>query len=202
MTAFPNRITGPAALALLVGLLSGCIGVEVNTAPTDRFEEAGYKSYSWRAAPLGDIEGNDDPLYMVDPALRKAVDSRLAEKGYQRRDSGGDFLIDYIFKASLADGALSSTADIADNRYPVPDPDFLVNRRANQALVDNAYALSGPREMNSVLIQFSDGETQGLIWAASISRMVENLNRDNVEQMRKGLNKAVNRALQPLPPAN
>jgi hypothetical protein len=77
-----------------------------------------------------------------------------------------------------------------------------VNRRTDQALVDNAYALSGPRETNNMLLQFSDRTTQSLVWATSMTKIVENVNEENTKKMRKSVNAAVRKVLRQLPSAN
>ena len=139
---------------------------------------------------------------MIDPTLRAAVDSKLAAKGYQKVDSGGDFQVLYQFKESISEGALNSTATDANNQdIPVSSQDLLINRRADQALVDNAYALAGPKEVTSILLQFTDGETQSLVWAAGMSKVVDHANFD-AKRMSSGVNSAVNKALNRLPSAN
>lgn len=185
--------------ALSLATLVACANVQVDTAPIDKFKAGNYHSYSWLGAPVENTAGSDDPLYVVDPALRKAVDETLAGKGYRRLETGGDFTIDYQFKASMADGALNTTAAKADNRYPVPSGGALINRGADQALVDNAYALSGVREMNSILLRFSDAESQSLVWAGAMSKIVEDVNQDSRDKMAKGISAAVNRVLRAIP---
>ncbi len=196
------RSTARTLIATALLLLVGCTGITVDTTPTEKFEQGNYKSYSWLGAPIENTGGSKDPLYVIDPALRSAVDRELADKGYQRVDTGGDFTVTYQFKNSMADGALNSTAAIADNRYPVPTGGALINRGADQALVDNAYALSGAREMNSILLQFSDSESQSLVWAGAMSKLVENANQNAGEKMKKGIKSAVAKVLRKLPNAN
>jgi len=198
------KMIHPIMTTLLLGamaLVAACTGVQVDSASADKFKEGNYRSYSWLGAPVENTGGSHDPLYVIDPALRAAVDKELASKGYRQVASGGDFNIDYQFKASLADGELSSTARESDNVYPYADAPAMVNRRTDQALVDNAYALSGPREMNSILLRFSDGQDQGLVWAGAMSKLVENLNHENSKKMVQGINTAVRRVLQSIPTA-
>lgn len=186
---------------LMIALIAGCAGVQINSTPVDRFGVAKFETFSWRAAPIGQRQGSKDPLAVVDPTLRSAVNKALVGKGYREIPEGGDFVIDYQFKASLSEGALSSSAYKASNEFPAPNPNVVVNRRTNQALVDNAYALAGPREVNSILLEFSDGDSQGLVWAGSISKVVEDLNRDDSEGVRKSINRAVVRLLRTIPNA-
>ncbi|MEL0037756.1 MAG: hypothetical protein VW799_01610, partial [Halieaceae bacterium] len=65
----------------------------------------------------------------------------------------------------------------------------------------NAYALSGPKEVNSILIRFSDGETLTMVWAAGVSKVVDKLYFD-ADDLRKTINTAVDRALGRLPSAS
>mgnify|MGYP001087865637 CR=1 FL=1 len=190
------------ALALLSMLLGACSGIQTDTAPIDRFKEGNYSTYSWRAPAIANSGQSNDPLYTLDPTLRSAVNNTLAGKGYRLVDEGGDFLIDYQFRATLSEGALSSSADQASERNPSADAEVVINRRANQALVDNAYALAGPRPMNNIVLQFSDAQSQSLVWAASMSKVVENLNQTDVEKMRTGIATAVRRIMLILPNAD
>ena len=186
----------------LLTLLVGCSNVQVDTTPNDRFAEGNYQTYSWLGAPIKNTAGSVDPLYVIDPTLQSAVDKKLASKGYRRVETGGDFQIDYQFKASIAEGALNMTATDANNQdVPVSSQDLLINRRADQALVDNAYALAGPKEVTSILLRFSDGASQNLVWAAGMSKVVDHANFD-ADRMSSGVNAAVNRALGRLPNAS
>ena len=180
--------------------LVGCASVQVDTMDTAAFKDGNYKTYSWMGAPIDNSAGSTDPLYVLDPALRSAVDAKLASKGYRYVDSGGDFVIDYQFKDTLVAGSLNSTAAEADNRYPAPTNQAVINRRPDQALVDNAYALSGPKELNSILIRFSDGENLTMVWAAGVSKVIDKLYFD-ADDLRNTINVAVDRALGRLPSA-
>ena len=125
----------PWASMLLLFLLAGCSGVQVDTTDGERFKAGGYQTYSWLGAAIENTGNSTDPLYVIDPTLRAAVDSKLAAKGYQKVDSGGDFQVLYQFKESISEGALNSTATDANNQdIPVSSQDLLINRRADQAL--------------------------------------------------------------------
>ena len=182
-----------AALMLLtvlcVGLLSACSGVQIERAPTERFNDAGYQTYSWRDLPIDNIGNSDDPLYNIGPSLRSAVNDSLADKGYVLKESGGDFVVYFEFRTVLTEGVLSSKAS---NIAPIPQ--VVINRDTDQAMADNAYALSGVREMNSILLNFEDPQNQALVWAVSISKVVENLNHNDPAKMRRTLGKSIERA--------
>ena len=189
-----RQYTAWTLIALLsTGLLSACSGVQIERAPTDRFNDAGYQSYSWRDLPIENIGNSDDPLYNIGPSLRSAVDDSLADKGYTLKESGGDFVIHFEFRTALTDGVLPRKMSNID-----PVPQVVVNRGTDQAMVDNAYALSGVREMNSILLNFEDRQNQALVWAVSMSKVVENLNRNDPARMRRTLGESVERAFRPL----
>ncbi len=198
VTAPRRRMT----LFFIAPLLVACTGIETNTTPVDRFAEGNYKTYSWRAEQIENTGNSSDPLYTIAPTLRAAVDEELASKGYRYQHEGGDFLIHYQFKVGLSEGVPNAIANSANNRYDIPDAAVVVNRRTDQALVDNAYALSGPRETNNMLLQFSDRTTQSLVWATSMTKIVENVNEENTKKMRKSVNAAVRKVLRQLPSAN
>ena len=195
----PRRRT---ALFFIAPLLVACTGIETNTTPVDRFAEGNYKTYSWRAEQIENTGNSSDPLYKIAPTLRAAVDEELASKGYRYQHEGGDFLIHYQFKVGLSEGVPNAIASSANKRYDIPDAAVVVNRRTDQALVDNAYALSGPRETNNMLLQFSDRTTQSLVWATSMTKIVENVNEENTKKMHKSVNAAVRKVLRQLPSAN
>ena len=198
VTAPRRRMT----LFFIAPLLVACTGIETNTTPVDRFAKGNYKTYSWRAEQIENTGNSSDPLYTIAPTLRAAVDEELGSKGYRYQHEGGDFLIHYQFKVGLSEGVPNAIANSANNRYDIPDAAVVVNRRTDQALVDNAYALSGPRETNNMLLQFSDRTTQSLVWATSMTKIVENVNEENTKKMRKSVNAAVRKVLRQLPSAN
>jgi hypothetical protein len=75
------------------------------------------------------------------------------------------------------------------------------NRQQNQAVVDNAYALGGIKETNNIALQFNDMSSKQEVWQVIITKIVENVNKIDVEEMKKGLREGVRRALEPLPEA-
>jgi hypothetical protein len=168
-------------------LLVACSGVETIPDDTGAFAATGYSRYAWRSEPLKRTGYSKSRLYDVDPAIRNAVNARLAELGYRevpRQEA--QFLIDYVAAAGLNDGQPSNSAS---NIYPLPIG--AANRQINQAEVDNAIALSGVREMGRVALVFLEGDSQALIWKVLVSALVENTNRVDPEAigraMRKGL---------------
>ena len=67
--------------------------------------------------------------------------------------------------------------------------------------MDNAYALSGPREVASVMLTFEDGANLATVWTAQISQIVENQNQADLDKVQRRLESGVARALRALPDA-
>lgn len=190
-------------VSLLLPLLTACAGVEVDTTPYDRFTAGNYSTYSWRIAPTSDGKpGSSNSIAVINPALRATINTALSEKGYREVGEGGEFVIAYQFKARLADGALSSASRASDNQYPYQQTGAILNREPDQALIDNAYALGGPRKMNSIVIRFYDGQSEQPVWAMAISKMVEDVNRETDNFVVEDVKNAVIRGLNKLPTAH
>ena len=77
----------------------------------------------------------------------------------------------------------------------------VINRSPDPAVIDNAYALSGPREVASLTLIFEDGDNLASVWSASISQVVENQNQPDLDTVRRKLEPGIARALQVLPDA-
>ncbi len=180
-------------VALSTALLSACAGVQIERASADNINDAGYQSYSWRDLVIENAGDSDDPLYEMGLLLRASVDNALARKGYLLKETDGDFLVSFEFRSTLSGGISTSKATNVD-----PVPHIIVNRGADPAMIDNAYALSGVRELKSILLNFEDPKNQSLMWMVSMSKIVDNINRNNFEKVNRTLGKSVDRALIPL----
>ena len=77
----------------------------------------------------------------------------------------------------------------------------VINRSPDPAIINNAYALSGPREVASLMLSFEDGDNLAAVWSANISQVVENRNQPNLEKIRRKLEPGIARALRVLPDA-
>ena len=77
----------------------------------------------------------------------------------------------------------------------------VINRNTDGAMMDNAYALSGPREVAMLMLSFEDGSNLATVWTASISQMVENQNQANLDKVQRRLETGVAKALRSLPDA-
>ena len=59
---------------LLAIAIAACSGIETRPAPIDTFAAGDYKYYKWRSDPLPNPDNSKDPMYVMDPILRNAVD--------------------------------------------------------------------------------------------------------------------------------
>ena len=65
----------------------------------------------------------------------------------------------------------------------------------------NAYALSGPRAVASLMLSFEDGDNLASVWSANISQVVENQNQPDLHRVHRKLESGIARALRVLPDA-
>ena len=183
-------------LALALGL-GACSGIDIEASDVQPFAEANYRYYKWRTQPLPQNTRSSDPYYLLDPIMRRELDEALAAKGYVLDPQRAQFSVDYVYATVLIDGAQSEQAS---NISPIPS--VTPNRRVDGASVDNAIALAGVKETNNILVQFNDLKSHKEIWRVVISKIVEDVNKVVSPQMEQNIDKAVKRALRPLPDAN
>jgi hypothetical protein len=184
------------ALGLLSLLLSACSGVEIEPDSPAAFAAKHYTFYRWRTDPLPENTRSSDPVYLLDPALRKRVDSILADKGYVLDPARAQFSVDYLYATGLRDGASPGQASNISHI-----PSATVNRQVDQASVDNAIALGGVKETSNILLQFNDIESQTVVWEVFMTKIVENANRVDSGALEGNLRKYLERATRDLPPA-
>jgi hypothetical protein len=182
--------------ALTLTLVTACSGIETRPAPTETFAAGDYKYYSWRSDPLPKDASSQDPMDIIDPILRSAVNAELGKKGYVLDEERAQFSVDYIYASGLRMGERSAEA------YNItPYPSVNPNRQVNQAVVDNAYALGGVRETSNIALQFNDSTSKKEVWHVIITKIVENVNNVDKKEIRRGVEKGVKEALSGLPPA-
>jgi hypothetical protein len=191
------RHTRILAYTLLPLLLLACSAVEVHHAPIEPFAASGYRYYSWRTNPLPAKSNSSDPLYTLDPIMRREVDALLQAKGYVQDAARAQFTVDYQYMTGYRQGARSQ---LAENISPWAS--ITPNRQVNQASVDNAIALSGVQSTNNLILQFNDKATNREVWQATMTRIVENANDVNASGLDQNLPSSLQRALEPLPPAS
>jgi hypothetical protein len=182
-----------ALIVLSMGLL-GCTTMQVDTMSADRFKAKGYDSFSWKSEIPTGMSGSLDGFYQLSSTIRAVVMNELDKKGYRYEESGGDFVISYELRAALEGGVTEAAPDFGTTTS-------VINRNPDQAIVDNTYALSGPREIASLMLLFEDGVNLAPTWSASVSQVVENRNQPDLEKVRRKLQRGLAKAFRPLPDA-
>jgi hypothetical protein len=190
------RFTTLLATLILTLTVVACSGIETRPAPIEEFAASGYKYYKWRSEPLPNTENSQDPTYLMDPIVRKELNADLAKKGYVLDEERAQFTVDYLYAAGLRVGQRSAEASNL-TPYPSVNP----NRQVNQAVVDNAYALGGVKETSNIALQFNDATTKKEVWHVIITKIVEDVNKVDVKEMKAGLRKGIKEALSTVPPA-
>ena len=180
----------------LAVFLSACSGVEVQVWETDKFSAGNFHSYSWRSEAFTNSFYSQDPVYLIDPVLRKLVDKELRERGYKLVPRSGDFTVDYIYAPGIRIGVASYTADVLSPRAGVRP-----NTQISQAERDNAIALAGVKETRNIAIQINDGATGLEVWRAVITKFVANVNEPDNERLEKALRSGIVTAFKDFPPA-
>ena len=152
------------ALGLLSMGLLACTTMQVDTMPADRFAAKGYDSFSWKSDIPTGMSGSLDGFYQLSSTIRAVVMSELDKKGYRYKESGGDFVVSYELRAALEGGTTETAPDFGATTA-------VINRNPDQAIIDNTYALSGPREIASLMLLFEDGINLAPTWSASVSQV-------------------------------
>ena len=189
-----TRCLRHTAITLLCIDMLGCATMQVDTAPADRFASKGYQTFSWRTEVPRGVPQSMESLYRLSATVQEVVAEALEKKGYRFEPSGGDFLVSYAFGARLEGGQEPVTPGLGPSGA-------VINRTPDGAVMDNAYALSGPREIASLMLSFEDGDNLASIWSANISQVVENQNQPNLNKVRRKLEPGIARALRVLPDA-
>ena len=183
--------------ALLLALtLAACSGTETRPADTADFAAGNYRYFKWRSEPLQNTANSSDPVYVLDPILRRTVNSALLEKGFVLDPERAQFSVDYFFAAGMREGKKSA---VATNIAPYPTA--VPNRMADGATVDNAYALGGVKKTSNIALQFNDVGRRDEIWHVIITKIVEDANMSDTARLEKNVQQAVRQGLRPLPKA-
>ena len=191
------RITHTLASGLLSLALAACSGVEIRPTPVDKFAAGNYQYYRWRTEPLKNTANSSDPVYSMDPIMRREVNKSLQSKGYILDKERAQFSVDYLYATGMREGAVSrETGNVT------PYPTVVPNRQVNQAVVDNSIALGGVQETSNIALQFNDVADNKEVWHVIITKIVENVNRIDTAELNDNLKKALGQALKPLPAAN
>jgi len=190
------RITTSLAITLLSLAIAACSGIETRPAPVGEFAKGNYTYYKWRSEPLGNSGRSRDPIYMMDPIVRRELDANLRRKGYVLDPQRAQFSVDYLQAPGLRIGEKSEAASNI-----TPYPRVIANRQVDGAVVDNAHALGGVKETSNVAIQFNDVNSKREVWQVIITKFVENVNQVDQKELEKNLTRAIARGLETLPAA-
>lgn len=182
------------ACGLLALCLAACSGVEITPDPVDDFAAGGYRYYNWRTEPLPQGTRNTDPVYRLDPLIRKHVNKNLQALGYQLDPARAQFNVDYLYAPGLRDGA---TPEQGSNISPIPTA--TINRQIDQASVDNAIALGGVKETANILLQFNDVRSHKAVWEVRMTKIVEDANLADRGKLDDNLKAHLARAMGSLP---
>jgi hypothetical protein len=104
------RITHILAYTILSLTLAGCSGVEIQPAGTDRFIAGNYVYYNWRTDPLPSDSKSSDPMYAIDPVMRREINADLQSKGYVLNSERAQFTVGYILSTGKVQGDPSAQA--------------------------------------------------------------------------------------------
>jgi len=190
------RITHFLTGGLFCLVLAACSDIEIQPAAIDQFAANNYQYYKWRSQPLQNTANSSDAVYIMDPIMRREVDSGLRGKGYVLDEERAQFSVDYLFATGMRMGEQSQQASNL-----TPYPSVTPNRQVDQASVDNAIALGGVKETSNIALQFNDVATNEEVWRVVMTKIVENVNNIDTARLGNNLNKSVKEALSTLPPA-
>lgn len=193
MTNLAKWISPPATGILCITLVS-CATMEIDTISSTRFAAKNYQTFSWRSEVPTAGPQSMASLYRLSTAIREVVAEALRKKGYRYEASGGDFLVSYSFGTRIEGGE-------EPVKTAVNTGSAVINRKTDGAMMDNAYALSGPREVAILMLSFEDGSNLATVWSAGISQMVESQNQANLDKVQPVLETGVAKALRGLPDA-
>jgi hypothetical protein len=184
------------AYAFVSLVVVACSGVDIQHSGIESFAAGNYHYYKWRSDPLPNTSRSSDPIYAIDPIMRKEVDAELQRKGYVLDEARADFTVDYLYSTGLLQGERS---ELASNITPYPR--VTPNRRVDQATVDNAIALGGVKPTNNIVLQFNDRATNREVCEITLSKIVEDANNVDETRLDENLKDVLKDALKPLPAA-
>ena len=191
------RITHILGYLILSLTLLACSGVEIQSADTDRFKAGNYVYYKWRTDPLPTNVRSSDPMYAVDPVMRREVNADLQSKGYVLDSERAQFTVGYILASGMVQGEPSNLASNIST-YASIRP----NRQIDQASVDNAIALGGVKETNNIILQFNNRTSNKEVWQVTLTKIVENANNVDTSRIDANLAQYLKRAMKSLPQAS
>ncbi len=192
------RIFPALTSLLLAALLAACGGIETQPSDTAAFAAGNYKYYKWRSEPLQNSANSGSSDFLMDNIMRREINAALADKGYLLDPAQAQFSVDYLQGPGFLDGVGSQNTHGAVDPIPSARP----NRQIDQAMVDNAYALSGVRETYNIALQLNDAASHKEVWHVVITKIVENANETDPDKLTGIIRKGIRKGLSTLPDAS
>ena len=125
--------------------------MQVDTAPSDRFADKRYQTFSWRAEVPTGVPESMESLYRLSTTVREVVATALQKKGYRYEQSGGDFVVSYAFGARLEGGTQQHGARFWAHQFG-HQPESGSRRHGQRLCVER------PKGSRQLMLSFEDGE--------------------------------------------
>lgn len=186
-----------AVYCLIISLVvAACSSVEIQPDETDKFAAGNYQYYKWRSAAVPLDAKDASSRKAIDPAVREGVNASLQAKGYILDPERAQFSVGYTYGFGIREGVPSD--DASNITFYPPGT---INRKIDQASVDNAIALGGVKETSELQLQLRDIASQSIVWEAVMTEIIADANRADTAHIDKSLQKAIPRSLRSLPDA-
>ena len=72
------RILAPVATLLMALTIGACSSIETRPADTAEFAAGNFTYFKWRSEPLTNPSGSSDPMYLMDPIIRRELNAKSA----------------------------------------------------------------------------------------------------------------------------
>ena len=181
-----------ASLALCVTLL-GCTTMQVDTAPSKRFADKGYQTFSWRTEVPRGVRSPWRASIAGLPLFRRSLPRPLRKKATALNHQVATFSSAMPLARGWRRPGACHTRTPAQRRGDQPNARW---RGDGQCLCAKWAA-----EVASLMISFEDGDNLASVWSASISQVVENQNQPDLDKIQRKLKSGVTKAFRVLPDA-
>ncbi len=180
------------SIAMVVCLISGCIGSKVVIKPDSQFDNAIYQNFAWSDEPVAST-GRNLGYYNLDRSIRKGISAELTKKGYREvAKEQADFLLAYSFFQSVSPdkGGIISPTDESRGAW---DNGMDVNGTS----LHNHYI---PPEIKrgNLILSINDAKLGKEVWQATMTKVVENT-MDNEAAVKKNIRGLIPKLLKEIP---
>lgn len=193
-------------ITLLLGSLLACTtsdrtGIDKHSTDSPA-ELSALKTYRWDFSALGNVQPQGGHLAEFDRVLCEHVDKHLAEKGYQRVNSGNaDFRMDYRVVIEQEEAAMNGNGN-PENEQRANEYGLRWTFDKNES--PSFQGLQAPKDQMVVyqngILHLAAVDNQGAtIWHHSATRILGG--RGNEAERRAALRIAVNKLLESFPAA-